>query len=236
MSMTFLFWLSALYTVALFGAQAAELLTAGHFTLNISTANAFYLALLSAYVGSKEIRRWTGGDVSVAPASPPPFRLSGEWFVGLWAVFLLLATFLSQLWPARFAYPQGLTVIAFEVLGFYAGSSASRWLSEFREQDRQDHAELEKELEAPAEVPAAPAAPPGPARAAPARTQRKRQAYEKKIIEAARQSGGVSREQAEKLLGLSRAAVLRLIGDMVARKILKPTAEVGDPGNRYQAC
>ena len=61
MSIPFLFWLSALYTVALFGVQAAEFATAGRVSISVSTANAFYLALLSAYVGSKEVQRWAIG-------------------------------------------------------------------------------------------------------------------------------------------------------------------------------
>ena len=133
MSIPFLFWLSALYTVALFGVQAAEFATAGRVSISVSTANAFYLALLSAYVGSKEVQRWAIGfqpDPQTDEGQTPPrtFRPRGEWFVGLWAVFLLIAVLGSELWPAKLAYPNGLTLIAFEVLGFYIGSSASRGL------------------------------------------------------------------------------------------------------------
>lgn len=244
MSMTFLFWISAVYTVALFGVQAAEFATAGHFSINVTTANAFYLALLSAYVGGKEINRWTGdsGPEDVSSDGPQatehgPRRLRGEWFVGLWALFLLVAVLGSEIWPARFAYPKGLTLIAFEVLGFYIGSSASRWLNVRVEEKA--HEELQQDLEneaSPVSDPPSPIArPASPATAGTNRwVSRKRQRYEKIILEAVAKNGGLRREDMEKLLNLSRAATLRILGGLMDRGLIKRSGDPGAPTTLYQ--
>lgn len=238
MSMVFLFWLSALYTLALFSAQFAEFLTAGRLHVQLATANALYLALLSTYVGGKEIKRWTVGfkpneqGVSTEQGQRAPFRLKGEWFVGLWVLFLLAANLGSEIWPARFAYPKGLTLIAFEVLGFYIGSSASRWLNDRIEE--RAHVELEQQLEAESGK--------GNARSASSvspvtspRLNRKRLRYEKAILEAVHRKGGLRRQEIEALLGLSRAASLRIIGHLMEKGLLKRTGEPGDPDTLYQA-
>ncbi len=236
MSMTFLFWLSALYTLALFGVQVAEFATAGNFQINVSTANAFYLALLSAYVGGKEVQRWTigfhpEGSAAVGESQPAPFRLKGEWFVGLWAVFLLAAVLGSEIWPARLTYPKGLTLIAFEVLGFYIGSSASRWLSVRVE--KKAHQELEEQLEA--ESPgASPGASPKISTGGTRWVTRKRDRYEKKILDAAGKSAGLRREDVEKLLQLSRTATLRILGGLMDRGLLMRSGDPGDPATLYQ--
>ena len=217
MSLTFLFWFALVYTLLLFGVQVHELLTPGQAHWNVSILNAFYLALMSAYVGGKEFKRWKNGEGAVVAR---PWWLQGEWMVGLWAGFLPVAVILPQQWPARFGYPEGLTTISFEVLGFYIGSSASTWLSKTKES--RTHEELDQAL---SRVPSVSAEP---EQQVP-RLVRKRERYEKKIVEAARAKGGVTREEVEKLVNLSRAASLRLLGDMMDKGLI--TRE-GDPGAR----
>ncbi len=238
MSMTFLFWLSALYTLALFGVQVAEFATAAHVQINVSTANAFYLALLSAYVGGKEVHRWTIGFhpeklAAEGETQPAPFRLKGEWFVGLWAVFLLVAVLGSEIWPARLAYPKGLTLIAFEVLGFYIGSSASRWLSVRVEEKA--HQELERQLEAKGESAAPPPSSPPTPSTQHRWVSRKRERYEKIVLDATGKSAGLRREDVEKLLNLSRTATLRILGSLMDRGLIKRAGDPRDPATLYQS-
>lgn len=239
MSMAFLFWLSALYTLALFGIQVAEFASAGRFSINAGTANAFYLALLSTYVGSKEIQRWKG-DLEDPSAGATGFRLKGEWFVGLWAVSLLAAVLGSEIWPKYLAYPKNLTLIAFEVLGFYIGSSASKWLKQQKEY--QAHEELQRQLEAEgvqaesasnAEPRVTPGADQAKVPAAP-RVSRKRERYEEQVLGYARSNAGITREQAEKLLNISRAAANRLLASMFERSLLRREGQPGDPTTRYR--
>ncbi len=237
MSMTFLFWLSAIYTMALFAVQVAEFITGGHVQINVSTANAFYLALLSAYVGGKEIKRWTIGFKPEEQATESqdgqatPFRLRGEWFVGLWALFLLVANLGSEFWPGRLAYPKGLTLIAFEVLGFYIGSSASRWLNV--RVDEKAHQELQTQLES--EEKTGTSSPTSTSPGSGSRwVSRKRERYEKTILDAVSKKGGLRREHIEALLGLSRAATLRILGGLIDRGALKRTGDLGDPTTLYQ--
>lgn len=52
--MTFLSWMSSLYTVVLFVALFVEFATDGRVRLNHTLTNGLYLALLSAYVGTME--------------------------------------------------------------------------------------------------------------------------------------------------------------------------------------
>jgi hypothetical protein len=221
MSLVFMFWLNALYTLVLFGVQVRTLVHPAHPVLQVAVLNAFYLALLSAYVGGKEVVRWKEGQT---PKAGRPLWLRGEWFVGLWAIFLLAAVLLSQIWPQRFVYPEAATLIAFEILGFYVGSSASAWLH--RLQDKGDHGTLEATLEGqPISG--------KPAPAVTARVSRKRQRYEAEVLEMASGPDGVTREQTQKRLSLSRAAAGKLLNDLVDQGKLRRDGDFGDVRTRY---
>lgn len=224
MSLVFLFWLSSVYTLVLLGLQGMTFLHPSHPAYNITTLNGFYLALLASYVGGKEMSRWKEGATMTGGR---PLWLRGEWFVGLWAAFLLVAVVLTQLWPARYVYPEGLTVIAFEVLGFYVGSSASAWLHRVRE--TRDRSTLEAALE---NEPDAGAEPPQPL--SPNRLSQKRRRLEERILKAAGVAGGITREDVEKEIGLSRAATGKLLSALVSQGKLIRQGEIGSRETRYQ--
>jgi hypothetical protein len=232
MSMVFLSWLTGIYTFVLFGVQVAEFWTAGRFHVHTSLPNGLYLMFLSAYVGSKEVQRWKSNDPprsSGRRAEDQRFRIPGEFFVGLWALFLLVAWFFSETRPQDFAYPDGLTTIAFEVLGFYVGSSASKWLSTVRE------TEAHQEVEAILSEPAPGTTPKSAAEAAPRAPHalRKRDRYEQLVLEKAKAQGFVTREDVEGMTGLSRNAAWYLLENLERRRRLKQEGERGSRSARY---
>jgi hypothetical protein len=223
--MTFLFWLSALFTLAIFSSMVAEFLTHGRIHLDSTLTNAFYLAMLSAYVGPKEFLRWKR-EREMEGSS---WRLPGEIFVGLWAVFLLVANYAAQLWPNRLVYPHGLTTVAFEVLGFYLGTSASKWLQRKDEQAEQEvRVSLEKEE---------PAAPERTAEEKPisAHGLKKRQAFEEKVLAKAQTQGHVTRDDVEALTGLGPTASWKLLRRLVEQGRLRQEGESGSKSTRYMS-
>jgi len=224
MNLNFIFGVSALYTLVLFGLQVFELLT-GKPVFNFPAINAVYLGLLSVYVGGKEAKRWAGELHAPGAPAVPGWRLPGEWFVGLWAVALPGASLLVQFWPDRFHYPGGINTITVEVLGFYLGSNVSRWLKLRGETTR---AGLENELQkgAPSDD-----APTGLRK----RVARKRIALQDKIVAAARKKGGISREDVEAISGLKRSSSGVLLNQMVAADLLRRAGEPGNPLTRYTA-
>lgn len=229
MNLTFIFWLSALYTFALLGLQGFELWT-GKAPFNFAAVNAVYMGLLSAYVGSKEVRRWAGGEATavaqgdVVGGEKRPWRLPGEWFVGLWLVLLLAATFLVQARPERFHYPEGLNTIALEVLGFYLSTNVSRWL---KSRDQKTKESLEKELDE---------SPEGSGQAPASTTPRisaKRKRFEDLILAQIQKEGGITRESVEQITRLKTSAAAALISSMVTKGLLVRSGQSGDRQTRY---
>lgn len=229
MNLTFVFWVTSVYTVVLFGLQIHELLT-GQPPFNFSALNAGYLGLMSAYVGGKEITRWSrkslpaGSSSDSIPAPSRSFRLPGEWFVGGWVGLFLTATLLLQFYPDRFTFPAGLNTIALEVLTFYLGTNVSRWL---KSRDVETQAHLEKDLELTSG-----ASSPLPSMAR--RVSKKRQRFEEKIIATIRRTGAVTRASVQKLTGLKESAAGALLSSMVSRGLLKRIGEVGSIDVRYE--
>ncbi len=54
------------------------------------------------------------------------------------------------------------------------------------------------------------------------------------ILDAARQSAGLRREDVEKLLNLSRTATLRILGNLMDRGLIKRSGDPRDPATLYQ--
>lgn len=227
MNLTFVFWITAFYTIVLFGLQIYELLT-GRAPFNFAAINAGYLGLMSVYVGGKEVNRWVK---PVSPTDPTgqtdstSFRLPGEWFVGGWVTLFLTSSLLVQFWPGRFTYPTGLNTIALEVLGFYLSTSVSRWL---RVRDNETQVQLENKLtHASTDSTAA-------SLDVERRITKKRQRYEAKILETVRKKGNITREEVQKLTGLKESAAGRLLAGMVERGLLRRRGAVGSTEARYE--
>ena len=77
---------------------------------------AVYIALLGAYAGDKEIRRWMGKE------TPPKM---GSIFVYIWLIFFLIAFVIHSIWQS-FTLPGDLSPVALQVLGVFFGSKASK--------------------------------------------------------------------------------------------------------------
>jgi len=227
MNLTFVFWMTALYTLVLFSLQVYELQT-GVLPFNFAAINAVYLALLSTYVGGKEVTRWTRTTPAEAgePEPAQSWRLPGVWFVGLWAISLPVATLMIQFWPNRFHYPVGLNTIALEVLGFYLSSNVSRWL---KVRDDKAHTGLETELTHASNDTAS--APTEPVRRW---VSKKRLRYEEAVLNLAHKNGSISREEVEKVTRLKVSAALALLNGMVDRGLLKRARSTGSTQTRYE--
>jgi hypothetical protein len=212
---TFVFWLLALYTLALFAVQVFEMAT-GRATQDFKTVNAVYLAFLSTYVGGKEVARWRGKREAVLEDEGP--RLSGSWFVGLWAIFLLGATIANQFWPDQVHYPHGLNTITLEVVSFYVGSSVSRWLKGRQEGPENLPASQSVETERPAAALTA------------------HQERQGRIVAAeARRKGSLTRPDVESLTQLERSAALALLTKLVEAGWLRRTGTAGSTETLYEA-
>jgi len=225
MNLTFVFWITALYTVVLFGLQIYELLT-GAVLFNFAAVNAAYLALLSAYVGGKEVTRWTQAVDAQNPLPDQPWRLRGEYFVGLWAISLPGVTLMIQFWPNRFHYPAGLNMITLEVLGFYLGSNVSRWL---KVRDQKAQTGLEKELD-----PSSEDAAQAPTETVKRWISKKRLRYEESVLALARKQGSITREDVQKLTRLKITATVALLNGMVDRGLLRRAGTSGSTQTHYE--
>lgn len=81
-----------------------------------------YTILLGTYIAHKEVLRWTGVAMRVRP---------GEFFVYIWWG-MLLGMFLIEYFFGRFAVPEGMLLLAYEVLGYFIATEISKSLNAWR--------------------------------------------------------------------------------------------------------
>jgi len=113
--MSVLFPLLAVYTITYLGLMIYDFAAKEAFTMPTGMMGV-YTALLVAYAGDKEIRRWLGKE--------EPSRY-GSWFVYLWFVFFLVA-FVIQSFKSEYVLPKDLIAVVLEVLAVFFGSKASK--------------------------------------------------------------------------------------------------------------
>lgn len=102
------------FTLLYLGMMIADFALRGRFTMP-SGMMYIYTALLAAYAGDKEIRRWTGTCL--------PSRW-GSIFVYAWFIFFGAAYTIRAIFPT-FELPADLTKVCLQVLGVFFGTKAS---------------------------------------------------------------------------------------------------------------
>lgn len=86
------------------------------------TMTAGYLVLLGAYIAHKEVLRWTGIASRVR---------RGEFFVYIWwGTFL--AMFLVEYLAGRWEVPEDMTILSYEVLGYFVLTEVSKSLNAWK--------------------------------------------------------------------------------------------------------
>lgn len=91
-----------------------------------------YVALVTAYAGDKEVRRWTGKAL--------PSRW-GSVFIYLWFVFFAVAFTIQAINPT-FKLPEDLSKICLQVLGIFFGSKISGKLYSMKQEAKDFETEI----------------------------------------------------------------------------------------------
>ncbi len=91
-----------------------------------------YIALVTAYAGDKEVRRWMGKEL--------PSRW-GSVFIYLWFIFFAVA-FTIQAFNSTFVLPEDLSKICLQVLGIFFGSKVSSKIYSMRQETKDFQTEL----------------------------------------------------------------------------------------------
>jgi len=92
------------------------------------TMTAGYIVLLGAYIAHKEVLRWTGITARVR---------RGELFVYIWwGTFLLM--FLVEYLAGRWTVPEGMTLLSYEILGYFVLSEVSKAFNAWRVAQREE--------------------------------------------------------------------------------------------------
>lgn len=120
--LSILFPLTTAYTIVYLGMMIADFILKDAYTAPTAMMIA-YGALLVAYAGDKEVRRWMGKG--------EPSRW-GSLFVYAWFVFLLVVLIISSIFK-EFAAPADLVKVCLEVLGVFFGSKASKKIYEVKQ-------------------------------------------------------------------------------------------------------
>ncbi len=102
------------YTILYFVLMAADFALREKFTMPTGMM-VVYVALVTAYAGDKEVRRWTG------KALPSKW---GSVFIYLWFVFFAVAFTIRSI-NATFTLPEDLSKVCLQVLGIFIGSKIS---------------------------------------------------------------------------------------------------------------
>ena len=102
------------YTILYLGLMVADFALRDAFTMPPGMM-IVYVALVTAYAGDKEVRRWTG------KALPSKW---GSVFIYLWFIFFAVA-FTIQTFNSTFVLPGDLSKICLQVLGIFFGSKIS---------------------------------------------------------------------------------------------------------------
>lgn len=119
------------YTFLYFGLMVADFALRDRFTMPAGMM-IIYVALVTAYAGDKEIRRWTG------KALPSKW---GSVFIYLWFVFFAVA-FTIQTFNATFVLPEDLSKVCLQVLGIFFGTKISGKIYAMRQEAKEFETEL----------------------------------------------------------------------------------------------
>lgn len=111
-----MFWFLMIWTLVLLTMEWADFFFQRAVPLSIGAG---YTILLGSYIAHKEVLRWTGVTAKVRP---------GELFVYLWWGMLLLM-FLIGYASGLFHVPDGMRMLAYEVLGYFIVTEISKSLN-----------------------------------------------------------------------------------------------------------
>ncbi len=119
------------YTVLYFGFMVVDFALRDRFTMPAGMM-IVYVALVTAYAGDKEVRRWMGKSL--------PSRW-GSVFIYLWFIFFAVA-FTVQTFNASFVPPEDLSKVCLQVLGIFFGTKISSKIYSMRQEAKDFQTEL----------------------------------------------------------------------------------------------
>ncbi len=119
------------YTILYFGLMVADFALREAFAMP-SGMMIVYVALVTAYAGDKEVRRWTGKAL--------PSRW-GSVFIYVWFVFYAVAFTIQAINPT-FKLPSELSKVCLQVLGIFFGSKISGKLYSMKQEAKDFETEI----------------------------------------------------------------------------------------------
>lgn len=119
------------YTLLYFAMMVADFALRETFTMPPGMM-IVYVALVTAYAGDKEVRRWTGSAL--------PSRW-GSVFIYLWFVFFAVAFTIQAINPT-FKLPDDLSKVCLQVLGIFFGSKISGKLYSMKQEAKDFETEI----------------------------------------------------------------------------------------------
>ena len=119
------------YTILYLGLMVADFALRDAFSMPAGMM-IVYVALVTAYAGDKEVRRWMGKSL--------PSRW-GSVFIYLWFVFFAVA-FAMQTFDPTFVPPEDLSKICLQVLGIFFGSKISGKIYSMRQEGKNFETEI----------------------------------------------------------------------------------------------
>jgi len=119
------------YTLLYFAMMVADFALRDAFTMPPGMM-IVYVALVTAYAGDKEVRRWTGSAL--------PSRW-GSVFIYIWFVFFAVAFTIQAINPT-FKLPEDLSKVCLQVLGIFFGSKISGKLYSMKQEGKDFETEI----------------------------------------------------------------------------------------------
>lgn len=119
------------YTLLYFGFMVADFALRDRFAMPTGMM-IVYVALVTAYAGDKEVRRWMGKSL--------PSRW-GSVFIYLWFIFFAVA-FTIQTFNASFVLPEDLSKVCLQVLGIFFGTKISSKIYSMRQEAKDFQTDL----------------------------------------------------------------------------------------------
>ena len=119
------------YTLLYFAMMVADFALRDAFTMPPGMM-IVYVALVTAYAGDKEVRRWTGSAL--------PSRW-GSVFIYIWFVFFAVAFTIQAINPT-FKLPHDLSKVCLQVLGIFFGSKISGKLYSMKQEGKDFETEI----------------------------------------------------------------------------------------------
>ena len=114
-----MFWFLMVWTILLLGMEWLHFFTARGVP---AAMTAGYVVLLGTYIAHKEVLRWTGIAAHIH---------RGEIFVYIWWGALLVMFLVEYSW-GTFRIPEGMTTLAYEVLGYFLVTEVSKAVNTWR--------------------------------------------------------------------------------------------------------